>query len=164
MNRNDEILDGLDGLLDGIDETIEAPPTPAPAPKKPRAKASPVKPRVETAIPVAEDVGEIAGAAVEAVRNLVTPPLTDPMAVQHGFSGRKLRIIIDRGHGKDDPTTVFLRLNNYEATAPRGVPIDVYEEVVAACLDNAVQTVYSQPTDGELIPSDALRFSYRAVR
>ncbi|MGH9895769.1 MAG: hypothetical protein ACREA0_28050 [bacterium] len=160
---SNEILDGLDDLLDGLDDIGEEAEPVKPKSNVPRAK-KPVKATapVQAAITAAEAVGAIAAAALAPAP--VPPAPVDPMAAQHGFSGRKLKIIIDKGRDKDDPTTVFLRLNQYEAYAQRGVPVELYEEVVASCLDNAVQTIFAQPSDGVLIPHDSLRFPYRIVR
>lgn len=98
----------------------------------------------------------------KAVVESVDGPLTDPNLKHHGFSGKRVRIVVERGHDPTDLPTVFLKLNDYSCLIERGKEVDVPVELLHV-LDAAEQTGFSQPRDGVLIPHDSLRFPYRIV-
>lgn len=152
----DEILQGLDGLLDGIDDIGKAHAEDAapPVPKKPRAKKA-VAP-VKAATPEAKS------------EPAVTPPVESSPAIDtllkhHDFCGKRVKIVIERSHDPKDLAMVFMKLNDYTCVITRGEEVDVPVELLGV-LDNASQTTFSQPHDGVLIPHNSLRFPYRIVR
>ena len=141
---NDDILGGLDAVLEGIDAE---PAKPASLTKSARAKrASQVKAESTTAAQVEETA--------------MTP---DKRLTHHGFTGKRVKIIIERSHDPKESHLVFLKLNDYSCTIERGREVEVPEELLGV-LNDAEQTSFSQPQDGILIPHNSIRFPYRVIR
>jgi hypothetical protein len=68
-------------------------------------------------------------------------------------SGGKRRVIIERQEGPGGDRPVFVAVNGVGILVPRGEPCNLAEPYIEA-LENAVQTVYHQDGDGNLIPRD----------
>lgn len=145
---SDDILDGLDDILGAAMEQ----PEPAPVAQPPAKRTRRTKAEMAAA-----------NAAVLPPAPAPAPaPKLDPMSKQHGFSGKRVKIVVERGHNPEDSPVVFVRLNDYACQITRGEPVEVPVEVLGV-LNDARQTVFSQPTSGVLVPHDSLRFSYSRV-
>ncbi len=140
---NDDILDGLEDVLEGINAEVPG-PVGLPAMKKPRAKKAAAPAPAKAAAPA-------------------VAPLRDKSLTHHGFSGERVKIIIERSHDPKEPHSVFLKLNDYTCIISRGQEVEVPVELLGV-LNDAVQRSFSQPQDGVLIPHDSIRFPYRVIR
>lgn len=94
-------------------------------------------------------VSESAGEAVE----------PRPVGSHHGFSGKKVRVKINRGEGDAGQDAVFVALNDYAAQINRDEEVVIPVEVFNACIRDAQTTELRRTKDG-IVDRPVSRFSY----
>lgn len=87
---------------------------------------------------------------------VVTPGVS---ASNHGFSGEKVRVVINEGEGDAGREAVYVALNEYSAQIPRNQECVIPVEVFNSCIKAAKVSTLVRTRDG-LEDRTVNRFSY----
>lgn len=85
------------------------------------------------------------------------PSVTAPS--HHGFSGQKVRVVINEGEGDAGREAVYVALNEYSAQIPRNQECVIPIEVFNSCIKAAKVSTLVRTRDG-LDERTVNRFSY----
>lgn len=110
------------------------------------AKQSTIDSAAET-VATLDDHIETAEEVVSASPSEAVEP-TAIAANHHGFSGKKVRLIINAGEGDAGSHAVFVGLGDYSAQIPRDVEVSIPYEVFEMCIKNAKYTTYVRTKAG----------------